>query len=292
MIKSFKHICSAVAVMAAFLFAACDEVGVNERYIAVEPSIPIDTTDTTGLSIYRGVLVEEFSGQLCVNCPAASEFLENIQDNYGKDTVIVVSLHAGANVMLGINKQMGEAMGVEGLVTDFGEQMFSSYGLSSEPNAVIDRRSGVLGNTQQWLTSIVSSLRTPATEALSLTTSYDEATRQLTVNVLGRSTNENGFAGNIHVWLTEDSISTVQRLEGGGYEFDHMFHNIFRASATPQTGNPVTIPYANEPQQVYTATFTLEANWKPEHISVVAFVDNASGVANAVRADVIAKDNE
>lgn len=283
MIKSFKHICSALAVTAAFFFAACDEVGVNERYIIVEPSNPVGT-------INKAVLVEEFSGQLCVNCPAASEFLENIQDNYGKDTVIVVSLHAGVNQMLGISKEMGQAMGYEGLVTDFGEQMFSSYGLTSEPNAVVDRRSGVLGNTQQWLTSIVNSLRTPATEALSLSTSYDEATRQLTVNVLGRSTIEDGFTGNIHVWLTEDSISTVQRLEGGGYEFDHVFNNIFRASATHLAGNPVTLPYANEPQQVYTATFTLEANWKPEHLSVVAFVDNASGVANAARADVISSD--
>lgn len=280
MIKSFKHISSALAVTAAFLFAACDEVGEGERYI----DVPVKAAS-------RCVLVEEFSGQRCVNCPAASEFLENIQETYGKDTVIVVSLHAGASINLGINKQMGEAMGVEGLVTDFGEQLFSSYGLSSEPNAVVDRRSGVLGNTQQWLTSIASSLRNPVTEALSLTTSYDEATRQLTVNVLGRSTNEDGFAGNIHVWLTEDSIVTLQ-LFSGSVDPQHMFHNIFRASATHLAGNPVTIPYANEPQQVYTATFTLEANWKPENMSVVAFVDNASGVANATRADAIAKDSD
>ena len=204
MIKSFKHICSAVAVMAAFLFAACDEVGEGERYIDV-PAKPASAS--------RCVLVEEFSGQLCVNCPAASEFLENIQETYGKDTVIVVSLHAGVNQMLGISKEMGQAMGYEGLVTDFGEQMFSSYGLTSEPNAVVDRRGGVLANTQQWLTSIVNSLRTPATEALTLAASYDEASRRLTVNVLGRSTIEDGFTGNIHVWLTEDSISTVQRLD-------------------------------------------------------------------------------
>ena len=98
------------------------------------------------------------------------------------------------------------------------------------------------------------SLRREATEALQLSTSYDASTRQLTVNVLGRSSSEGGFAGNVHLWLTEDSIVSVQRLEGGGYNFEHVFNNIFRTSATPIEGSPVTIPYANEPQQVIAGT--------------------------------------
>lgn len=276
-IKSFFFMALAVVAMSV---VSCDEVSENERYL-----------DVTVKSASRCVLVEEFSGQLCVNCPAASEFLETIQDNYNADTVIVVSLHAGQSIQLAIGKEMGEAMGVEGLATDFGEQLFSNYGLQSEPNAVIDRRSGVVSQPQ-WLTTIVNSLRREATEALQLSTSYDASTRQLTVNVLGRSSRESGFAGNVHLWLTEDSIVSVQRLESGGYDFEHVFNNIFRTSATPMEGSPVTIPYANEPQQVYTATVTLEAGWRPEKMAVVAFVDNSGGVANVTRAAVVTQDEE
>lgn len=276
-IKSFFFMALAVVAMSV---VSCDEVSENERYL-----------DVTVKSASRCVLVEEFSGQLCVNCPAASEFLETIQDNYNADTVIVVSLHAGQSIQLAIGKEMGEAMGVEGLATDFGEQLFSNYGLQSEPNAVIDRRSGVVSQPQ-WLTTIVNSLRREATEALQLSTSYDASTRQLTVNVLGRSSRKSGFAGNVHLWLTEDSIVSVQRLESGGYDFEHVFNNIFRTSATPIEGSPVTIPYANEPQQVYTATVTLEAGWRPEKMAVVAFVDNSGGVANVTRAAVVAAGEE
>lgn len=276
-IKSFFFMALAVVAMSV---VSCDEVSENERYL-----------DVTVKSASRCVLVEEFSGQLCVNCPAASEFLETIQDNYNADTVIVVSLHAGQSIQLAIGKEMGEAMGVEGLATDFGEQLFSNYGLQSEPNAVIDRRSGVVSQPQ-WLTTIVNSLRREATEALQLSTSYDASTRQLTVNVLGRSSRESGFAGNVHLWLTEDSIVSVQRLESGGYDFEHVFNNIFRTSATPMEGSPVTIPYSNEPQQVYTATVTLEAGWRPEKMAVVAFVDNSGGVANVTRAAVVTQDEE
>ena len=283
----------ALAVVAMSV-VSCDEVSENERYVSVTPPTPADSTDTdsTDVSIRRAVLVEEFSGQLCVNCPAAAEALETMQEaNGGPDRVVVVTLHAGQSIQLAIGKEMGEAMGVEGLATDFGEQLFSNYGLQSEPNAVIDRRSGVVSQPQ-WLTTIVNSLRREATEALQLSTSYDASTRQLTVNVLGRSSRESGFAGNVHLWLTEDSIVSVQRLESGGYDFEHVFNNIFRTSATPMEGSPVTIPYSNEPQQVYTATVTLEAGWRPEKMAVVAFVDNSGGVANVTRAAVVTQDEE
>lgn len=274
------------------LFMSCDQVDVDNRYIVVAPPGPdttvIDTTDTGGVvtPIYHSTLVEEFSGQLCVNCPAASEALEIMQEaNGGPNRVIVVSIHAGENMMLAIGKERGEAMGIQGLATDFGEQLFSNYGLTSEPNAVIDRTSGVIGQAQ-WLTTIVNSLRRETTVSLSARTSYNEADRTLTVDVLGSSTQ--AFTGNVHVWLTEDSIVSIQRLPNG-YDNNHRFNNIFRASATPISGEQVTIPFGDEQQVIYSVTMTLDAVWRPEHMAVVAFVDNASGVAQATRTAVLSE---
>ena len=288
MIK-YKSIFSVAFAAFAALFASCEQVGENERYVAVVPSEPGDTTgsDTAVVdTVLRAVLVEEFSGQLCVNCPAATEALETMQEaNGGPERVVVVSLHAGVGQMLAINETMGQAMGYQGLATDFGEQLFSSYGLTSEPNAVINRNSGVLG-MGQWATNIVSALRVETPVGLSARTSYDAASRSLTVEVLGRSTAEEGWQGNVHVWLTEDSIVSVQRLEDG-YEYDHVFNNIFRASATPMAGEAVTVPYAVEPQPIHTATFTLNGVWRPDHMAVVVFVDKAGGVAQALRVPAI-----
>lgn len=258
--------------VASVFFMSCDKVDLSGRYIPVEPAVTA-----------RSVLVEEFSGQLCVNCPEASEYLETLQETYGADTVIVVSIHAGESMNLAIGKELGEAMGYEGLATDFGEQLFSNYGLTSEPNAVIDRNSGVLGR-DSWLTAIVSALSRETTVSLSLSTSYDESARELTVNVLGSSTQD--FSGNVNVWLTEDSIVGLQRLSSG-YVYDHVFNNIFRYSATPIEGEAVAIAYDAGEQVIYTATMTLEETWRPEKMSVVAFVDNSSGVAQTTRASVL-----
>ena len=70
---SYKCAFSLLFVAFVAVFVSCDQIGEGERYIAVTP---VDTAgaDTTGgvVPIRRAVLVEEFSGQLCVNCPAAS----------------------------------------------------------------------------------------------------------------------------------------------------------------------------------------------------------------------------
>ena len=42
----------------------------------------------------RKVLVEEFTGVRCVNCPAGASELDNLRGIYG-DRLVVVSVHAG-----------------------------------------------------------------------------------------------------------------------------------------------------------------------------------------------------
>ena len=242
MIK-YKSIFSVAFAAFAALFASCEQVGENERYLPVEVA-----------PAQRTVLVEEFSGQLCVNCPAATEALETMQEaNGGSDRVVVVSLHAGVGQMLAINETMGQMMGC---------------------------------NVGQWGTNIVSALRAETNVSLSARTSYDAASRSLTVEVLGRSTDEGGYTGNVHVWLTEDSIVSYQRFTDHE-TYDHVFNNIFRASVTPMAGEAVEVPYGNEPQLLHTATFTLNEVWRPEHMAVVVFVDNAAGVAQALRVPAI-----
>ena len=72
-----KSVFMALALVAMGV-ASCDQISDGDRYLAVDdPISPGDSTgsDTTDINapIYHSVLVEEFSGQLCVNCPAASD---------------------------------------------------------------------------------------------------------------------------------------------------------------------------------------------------------------------------
>ena len=77
-----KHI--APIVVAASMLAACNPVAQDDRYELIEPA-----------QVNRVVLIEDFTGQNCINCPAAHEVIEPLQMQY-PDNVVAVSIHAGA----------------------------------------------------------------------------------------------------------------------------------------------------------------------------------------------------
>ena len=70
-------------VAAAAALGACDTVPVGERYIEL-PELT---------NIERSVLLQDFTGQNCVNCTAANEIMELLKAQYG-DHLICLSLHA------------------------------------------------------------------------------------------------------------------------------------------------------------------------------------------------------
>ena len=62
---------AAVASVLAFGFTACDELDENERFV----EMPAQESK-------RNVLVEEFTGQKCTNCPDAHKALAALSEQY------------------------------------------------------------------------------------------------------------------------------------------------------------------------------------------------------------------
>ena len=71
-------------MMAIYVLSSCDTVNEENRLIYVKPA-----------SVARNVLIEDFTGQRCVNCPNATDEIEHLQQFYGADTVIAVGIHSG-----------------------------------------------------------------------------------------------------------------------------------------------------------------------------------------------------
>lgn len=252
----------------AISFAACDNIDEADRYIEVEP-----------VKASRAVLVEEFSGEKCVNCPDGAEILHNIQNNYGADTVIVVTIHAGT-----FGVRPGELNGFAGLVTDQGEQLCSKQGVTAFPSAVIDRRSGVVQNMNLWLQSINGALAVPAYLDLDAQAVYDSATGMITVSVTGHATDD--IAGNLHVWITESGIVGAQlNTTPAGGDWNYVHNHIFRASANELDGTPVDYGFDGEPVE-NTFSIMCDDAWNADNLDVVVFVDNTGGVVQATTTKV------
>lgn len=255
----------------AISLSSCDNVDEKDRYIEVEP-----------VTASRAVLVEEFSGEECVNCPDGADILHGIQETYGDDKVIVVTIHAGS-----FGVRPGELNGFAGLVTDQGEQICSQHGISAFPSAVIDRNGGNRQNMNEWLTYITSALSVPAYLNLDVESTYDSGTGMINIKVTGNATDD--VSGNLHVWITESGIIGAQLCTkdrnpaGGEWFYEH--NHIFRTSVNDLAGTPVSYAFDGEPVE---STFSIKCDeaWNADNLDVVVFVDNAGGVAQAATAKV------
>ena len=110
---------------------ACDEIAEGDRYL-----------EMPAVESRRAVLLEEFTGQMCTNCPEAQRRISSMKEQYG-DQLVVVGIHAG-------NFGLAESdYGSLGLMQPEGDEYATRWNIESYPAGVIDRTSGVL-NAPDW----------------------------------------------------------------------------------------------------------------------------------------------
>ena len=77
------------------LLVGCDRISEDERLIYEKPE-----------PAQRVVLLEDFTGQRCTNCPKATEVIAQLQETYG-DALVAVGIHGGPLAFAGNAKVIG-----------------------------------------------------------------------------------------------------------------------------------------------------------------------------------------
>ena len=247
------------------LAAACDPVSEDERLIYMKPA-----------QVARNVLIEDFTGQRCVNCPTATWQIEQLQEQYGTNAVIAVGIHSGPLGFAGNSSNIG-------LMTDTGNEYYNHWGVEYQPAGVIDRNGGVLAYTD-WQAKVYEELQKPAPLSLEIENTYDSSARQLAIDVTAMGT-DGTTNGKLQIWLVEDGITALQLRyqtvtdpsSGQITDREYVHNHVFRAAVNGTWGEAVTLNEGEE--KTLSATCTLEEDWNPERMSVVAFVYNDQGVA-------------
>ena len=107
------------------LLTACSNIDEDERLIYVEPA-----------EVNRPVLIEDFTGQACVNCPNATATIHELQQTYGEDNIIAVAIHSGPFAHMRNN--MGNAF-YSDLGTTTGDEYFTHWGIELWPPIMLKR---------------------------------------------------------------------------------------------------------------------------------------------------------
>ena len=276
--KKIRNIIYAMAC-AVLTLASCDTVDENDRYLAYDDGLSgvTDGTDESGrpTSVQRAVLIEDFTGQMCVNCPNAVPVIEGLEHAYpGK--IVAVAIHSG--LVLPGN------FGNLALHTAIGEQYYKDAGSPAQPSGRIGRVGGTL-LTDVWALNAQNVLKQQSPVWLGVTNTYDEATRKVTIAV--EAYGIEAASGNLQIWLTEDGIVAPQFMPSGSADVNYVHNHVFRDAVNGAYGEPFAIAKGEE--KTVTAEATLAAHWVAGNMSVVAFVYDADGVLHVVKQPVVPK---
>lgn len=249
---------------AALAFSACDDIDENDRYIPVDRPEPSD----------KVVLIEEFTGAMCANCPNGAAAVQQIKQTYG-DQVIAVSLYPSQM------PQLTRPTAVD-LRTDIATEIFSAYNGVQRglPSAMFDRTS-YQGN---YLQLVPTAWITPVTELLTNSTSpvditmdcqYDKDSRKLTVDYTVDFVNAYAEDVNFQLYLLENGIVSPQ-LTTTGMNKEYVNNHVLRAGINGTWGDNLGSAFPLGAKETRTHEITLDAKWIPENCSVVGFLYRSS----------------
>lgn len=249
-IKAISHIATLAITIATL--GSCSNIDSDDRLIYVKPA-----------PVKRTVLIEDFTGQKCINCPYAANETEKIITQYGQENIIVVSIHCG----LGMN--YNPTARYQGLMTTTGNQYYKAWGSPAQPSGLVNRTTAEATTYTTWGSLVRNEIQQTAPIAISLATQYNPDDRHLDIDVKVSGTDGN-TDGYLQVWLTEDNIISLQDTpQGRDYQYNH--RHAFRANVTPDLwGDAVSITEGQSLQKNY--SYILPTHWNPQNISVVAFV--------------------
>ncbi|MBP7273599.1 MAG: Omp28-related outer membrane protein [Saprospiraceae bacterium] len=251
------------AILSLLTLFSCEEIAPT-----IPPLGPKETGD-------RKVIVEEFTGVKCVNCPNGSAQLENLIAGVYGENLIVVSIHAG-EYSDPYSDSRYDFRTPEGtyLLGYFGEPL-------GYPTAVINRQvfppSTQFQNSQsaQWTNHIKSVLDVAPSLSLNIENVLDGTSRNLTVKSTIVPTEDINGEVRLTVMLTETNILDKQ-LTPTGLNIDYSHKHVLRKVLTNFDGNAITETLRAGVPIEKSYAFTLPEAWNIENCKIVAFVHRAT----------------
>ena len=103
------------------------------------------TIDTTSSEQRRNVLIEDFTGHRCKNCPKASKEIANLVDAFGDDRIIGLAIHAGPGNFTGTNTDYPTDF-----TTQEGKAVQNFFGTNFLPVGMVNRENWTASGNGHW----------------------------------------------------------------------------------------------------------------------------------------------
>jgi thiol-disulfide isomerase/thioredoxin len=245
---------------------ACDIV--EEPYL-----VPVGTGDTNNTGEHvRKVLLEDYTGQKCPNCPEAAEIAHSLKEIYGEQ-VVVLALHAGFY-------SVPDATG--NFTADYrtieGSELNSYFAFPAYPMGMVNR-TDYSGSTillkDSWEEAVAAQLELDPEAQIIITNTYNPSDRKLDCTVETEFLTDKEGTYFICVFVMESGIVSPQQTESGvvtDYVHNHMLRKSMNGTWGELVGTDGSAVAGTKVTNSY--TINLPTTWNDVNCSVVAFVYN------------------
>lgn len=250
-------------------FSSCDEVPPTVRLATYECNSPAPIAQP------KRVIIEEFTGAQCVNCPDGAAQIGSMLAQY-PNNLIAVSIHTGFFSVPFPNA-------TEDLTFAQGEDINQLVGnVQGYPAAVIDRRlfpneaSRILNQTK-WAGKVAEALLEPPLVNVDITNIvWDPIGRTVAFDVEVHCNADVKKAIAVSAMITQDSIVQPQETRNGVVD-NYVHKHVLRALQPGIAGAEVTaLPFTRH------FTIPFGATWDEHHCHIVAFAHTADGAGGDI----------
>lgn len=261
------------AILLGFLIYSCDKI--EQPYF--KPGT-VDTSEIKSGDTLKNVLLEDYTGHACPNCPRAAHTAHRLQDSTYHQRLVIIAIHAGhfaSTVIWGplydydFNTDAGTAWdNFYKISTDFGNPKGLVDRIEYEGKTVLEpsKWDGAIGNRDggEFLAKIT------------IENNFNSGSKSLNSTIQTEFQKDLEGAYTLIACVVQDNFVSPQKDDDveGGNDTTYVHNNVLRGSingdwgekiATNPTGNAVV-------EKSYSVNF--KDDWVPEDCRVVAYVYN------------------
>ena len=249
------------------LFFACDHIDNPLKD-------PGDHTcgDEDGPIPIRKILVEDYTGHKCPNCPDAARILEEISGTYC-DHIIPIGIHVSLFAAPDENFPADYR-------TETGDQLDAYYEVSNQglPNGLVNRTefdgNMVIGRNN-WAAAVNLLHNINPEVNITIESSYNENTNKVTAIISAEFLSNIDFEMNLGLYVTEDSIVSPQK-DGSTTIEDYVHRHILRKGVNGAFGENLSSSASFGDVVEKTYIFDVDPEWVIKHCELIAFISKRS----------------
>lgn len=263
--KNYKNML--IIVLMLYVAFSCDKI---EAPYLEKQNINNDTS-----TYVQKVLIEEFTGHRCGNCPRAHEKLYQLKQIYG-NKLIGISIHSGFFAMPLPPNYPSDFR------TSVGDEITSAFGISQYPSGMVNRKTyngNIILSHDSWAEAVEAIIQQQPSLGIKIQNSYQSSQNTVTTSVEVKILQTINVPVKMVVYAIEDSIISAQTdYEQNPTLIPNYVHmHVLRTSFNGTWGNDIPVQIKTVGDTIKrTFTISWNNNWNETQSSVVVVLYNSA----------------